>query len=125
METIWDMLAGILIATLSGMGIGSGGLLVLYLTLLRNTPQLEAQGNNLLFFVFSASSAISIHLTHRKIRPMLILLLIAGGIPGVFAGTQLALWLPGEWMRKIFGIFLILAGLAAIRPVGKSQGEQA
>lgn len=115
MEILWDTLAGVLIAALSGMGIGSGGLLVLYLTLLRGTPQQAAQGANLLFFIFSAGSAISIHLARRKIRFFMVLVLIVGGIPGVLAGTRLALWLPGDWMRKIFGAFLILASLAALR----------
>ena len=47
-----DILVSFLIATLSGLGIGSGGLLVIYLTLLDGMPQLRAQGVNLVFFSF-------------------------------------------------------------------------
>ena len=39
-----DLLASFSIAVLSGMGIGSGGLFVIYLTLVSSTPQLAAQG---------------------------------------------------------------------------------
>ena len=52
-----DILVTLLIATLSGMGIGSGGLMVLYLTFVRHAPQLTAQGFNLLFFLFAAAAS--------------------------------------------------------------------
>ncbi len=45
-----DILAVILSAAVSAMGLGGGGVLILYLTLVRDVPQLEAQGINLLFF---------------------------------------------------------------------------
>ena len=44
-------LVPLLIATLSGLGVGSAGLLVAFLTLCEGMPQLEAQGQNLLFFL--------------------------------------------------------------------------
>ena len=40
---MYDILAGFLVAILSGLGIGGGGLLVIYLTL-SGGGQLEAQG---------------------------------------------------------------------------------
>ena len=46
--------AAFLIAILSGMGVGSAGLLVVYLTMVLGAPQLTAQGINLLFFLPSA-----------------------------------------------------------------------
>ena len=52
-------IASFIIALLSGMGIGSGGLLVIYLTLLEKVPQLTAQGINLLFFIFASASSRS------------------------------------------------------------------
>ena len=39
------------VALLSGMGVGSAGLLVTYLALVLGMPQLQAQGLNLLFFL--------------------------------------------------------------------------
>ena len=59
MNIVIDILAGILIGTLTGMGIGGGGLLVIYLTAVRGMPQLSAQGCNLLFFIFAASASLS------------------------------------------------------------------
>ena len=42
-----------LISALMGMGVGGGGLLIIYLTLYLNLPQLTAQGTNLLLFVLA------------------------------------------------------------------------
>ena len=62
---LWiDILATLLVATLSGMGLGSGGLMVIYLTLIRHVSQLPAQGFNLLFFLFASASS-----THRNCTP--------------------------------------------------------
>ena len=49
-----DFIAGLLCAVLAAMGVGGGGLLVIYLTLVKELPQLYAQGINLLFFLPSA-----------------------------------------------------------------------
>ena len=49
-----DILAGTAVAVLSGMGVGSGGLLVVYLTLAAGMQQAPAQALNLFFFLFAA-----------------------------------------------------------------------
>ncbi len=109
-----DMAVGALIAALSGMGIGSGGLLVLYLTLFRDTAQLHAQGMNLLFFLFAAASSMSVHLSRRRIRFGAVVLMICAGLLGSVLGVRLAVALPEAWVRRLFGIFLILAGLPTL-----------
>ena len=45
---ILDALAVLVCACVSAMGLGGGGVLILYLTLVRDTPQMLAQGVNLL-----------------------------------------------------------------------------
>ena len=109
-----DMAVGVIIATLSGMGIGSGGLLVLYLTFFRDIAQLRAQGMNLLFFLFSAASSMSVHLSRRHIRFGAVALMICAGLLGSVLGVRLAVALPEAWTRRLFGIFLILAGLPTL-----------
>ena len=98
------------IAMLSGLGVGSGGLLVIYLTLFEGVPQLRAQGINLVFFIFSAGASMLAHLLHRRILFPLCILLILCGVPGTLVGSLLASALPGALLRRIFGAFLILAG---------------
>ena len=105
-----DFLAALLIAVLTGLGIGSGGLLVIYLTLIDNVPQIAAQGQNLLFFVFSAGASMFIHLLKRNVYFTVVLLLIASAIPGVFLGVFLADTLSVDVVRTVFGVMLVASG---------------
>ena len=111
---IVDMIVTLIVAVLSGMGIGSGGLMVLYLTLFRDNSQLAAQGLNLLFFLFASASSMIVHLSRRHIRFGAVLLMIAGGLPAAYLGTRLALALPEVWIRRIFGVFLVVVGLPGV-----------
>ncbi len=107
---IIDLLAALAIAVLSGMGVGSGGLLVIYLTLVRDAPQLTAQGLNLLFYLFSAGASLFVHAKRRNLRGRLILLLAMSGIVGSYFGASLAPTLDPTLLRRLFGGMLILSG---------------
>lgn len=107
---VLGMLIPFSIALLSGLGVGSGGLLVIYLTMIEGVPQLRAQGINLVFFLCSAGASMLVHLGRRHLLPDLCILLILGGIPGTLAGSYLASVLPGALLRRLFGGFLVIAG---------------
>lgn len=98
------------VALLSGMGVGSAGLLVLFLTFVQEISQLEAQGVNLLFFLFSSGAALLVHLFRTPPLWGLLLLLIPAGLLGAWGGTALALYLPQTLLRKLFGGFLVVSG---------------
>ncbi len=119
-----DTLVTLLIAVLSGMGVGSGGLMVLYLTLVREAPQLTAQGFNLLFFLFSAGSSMAVHLGRRAIRLPAVALMIAAGLPCAYLGARLALGLPEGVVTRVFGIFLVLAGLHGLWGASKNKKKE-
>ena len=107
-----EFLISLAIATLSGLGIGSGGLLVIYLTLVRDIPQLIAQGLNLLFFIFASSASVVFNFKRRRISAGLVLLMGSAGVLGAFWGTRLALIIDEDVTRKIFGTMLILSGIS-------------
>jgi len=107
------------VALLSGLGVGSGGLLVIFLTLVQNMPQLEAQGLNLLFFLFSSGAALCIHLFRTPPLWGLLLLLIPTGLLGALGGTALALYLPQELLRTLFGWLLVISGTIGLFSKGK------
>ena len=109
-----DVIVSFLIALLSGLGIGSGGLLIIYLTLYAQMPQLRAQGINLVFFLFSAGASMLAHLSHRKLIAPLCILLIVAGLPGAMLGASLASILPAALLRRLFGAFLITAGVLTL-----------
>lgn len=115
-------IASLIIALLSGMGIGSGGLLVIYLTLLENVPQLTAQGINLLFFIFAAASSLLLHITKRKIYVGAVLLMGICGILGSLLGSSAAARLPANILGKIFGAMLVISGILSLRQ--KASGKK-
>ncbi len=118
-----NMIVSFCIAMLSGLGVGSGGLLVIYLTLLAQVPQLQAQGINLVFFLFSAGSSMLSHLWRRHLIFPLCILMICCGIPGALAGTYLAGILPAAALRRLFGAFLVVAGALTLTRSDKRRAS--
>ena len=109
------MLAALVIAALSGMGVGGGGLFVIYLSLFTDTPQLTAQGMNLLFFLFSSGASLPVHLLRRKLLLGVIVLMASAGIAGALLGTLLARVVAGGLLRKIFGAMLVVSGIYSLK----------
>lgn len=108
------VLVSFVIAVLSGMGLGSAGLLVAYLTAVVGTPQITAQGINLLFFLFAAGAALCVRLSRQTVRFLPVFTVILSGMIGVIPGTLAAGILPEKWIRILFGIMLITAGTRAL-----------
>ena len=104
-----------LLAALSGMGVGGGGLFVIYLSLFTDTPQLVAQGLNLLFFLFSSGASVTVHLKHRKICYPVVGVMIVFGIVGALVGALASARLPAHLLRQIFGGMLVVSGILALR----------
>ncbi len=103
-----------LIAVLSGMGMGSGGLFVVFLTLLCDVPQIRAQGINLLFFLFSSGAAILWHVRLRTLSFPVIAAVAAAGLIGTLPGTYAALLLPEKLIRTLFGTMLAVSGTVSL-----------
>ncbi|MBQ3482840.1 MAG: TSUP family transporter [Clostridia bacterium] len=108
------VLIAFLVAILSGLGVGSAGLLVIFLTLVEQLPQLTAQGLNLVFFLFSSGAALTVHLLRTPLLFGCIVLLLPGGLLGSFLGTSLAHLLPEVLLRRLFGLLLIASGAAGL-----------
>lgn len=96
---------------LSGLGVGGGSLLILYLTLCLGIEQSAAQGINLLFFIPAAIIYGVMHwkkgaLSLKKLWPAL-----AAGIPAAILCAWLSTSLDTTLARKLFGGLLILTGI--------------
>ena len=101
----------LIIAALSGMGVGGGGLFALWLKIFTDLGQIRIQAINLIFFFFASGAAASVHLRHRRIYPQAILIMIFFGIFGSILGSSLALYLEGALLSKLFGLMMICAGI--------------
>jgi len=110
-----------LLAALSGMGVGGGGLFVIYLSLFTDTPQLVAQGMNLLFFLFSSGASVTVHLRKRRICYSAVGVMALFGIVGALLGAYASAHLSGRLLRQIFGGMLVVSGILALR---QKSGEE-
>lgn len=108
---ITDIIAGILSGILGAMGFGGGGILILYLTLFRDIPQLKSQGINLIFFIPSAVLALILHTKNKLIDWKTALKYIGFGLIGVVCGFIFLKFVEENTVRKIFAAILIIMGL--------------
>lgn len=98
-------------AALSAMGMGGGGLLLIYLTAYAGMEQLAAQGINLVFFIPIALVAIWMHTRRRLIRWRSVPVCVAVGLAGVWCGSGLAMWIGSDLLSRLFGGFLLIIGV--------------
>lgn len=101
------MLSGII----GGMGIGGGTILIPALTIFLKTPQHIAQSINLISFIPTAIVAIISHLKQGNIEKRITFKLIISGIFGAIIGSYFAIKLPGDILRRMFGVFLLVMGI--------------
>ena len=121
MSQIIDLAVMLLLGALYGCGMGGGGLLVVYLTLVRHMPQSDAQALNLFFYIVASTSAAFLLLKKRKITPLLILICALSGIPGAYWGSILRKIISVTFLQKIFGAMLVLTGVSVF--FSKNKGN--
>lgn len=109
-----DILAGILSAIIASMGLGGGGVYIMYLTLVKSTEQINAQGLNLLFFIPCAAVSLAVYIKNKMIKPKAVIPMAAGGIVGALAGNFLLMGIPQNALKIIFAAFLIIMGVYTI-----------
>lgn len=106
-----NLLIGTLLGFLTGLGVGGGSLLMMWLTLGMGTDPVTARGINLLFFLPSALVACGFRwrqgvLELRKVFPA-----IASGAAAAAVFSWIGLQITGDTLKKGFGVLLILTGL--------------
>jgi len=99
---------------LMGMGVGGGGLLIVYLTFYLDTPQLLAQGTNLALFIIAGVGSLLIHLKKRKIRPWHVVSGITFGAMGSFFSSLLLNNVDPKYAKTALGVFLIISGFLSL-----------
>lgn len=120
---IWDIIAGVLSGIIGSMGLGGGAVLLIYLSLIKGTDQLKAQGINLLFFIPVAVLSVIIYAVKKQINWKVVLILAAGGLIGAAGGVWLSGIIGSRIVAKIFGGLLVAGGVwQIISSVRKKEG---
>ena len=119
-----SFIVSLVIALLSGLGVGGGGLFAVYLAVFSDIPQLTVQGFNLLFFLFCAFASVIIQIFRRRILFGAVAIMVATGFVGALVETSLTELLPEEWLRRAFGIMLVAGGLISLRSALRQKNEK-
>ena len=105
------VIVGSLLGFLTGIGVGGGSLLILWLTLALGFDQSTARGINLLFFLPASAICCIFRLRQGRLNLRTCLPAILSGCVTAGLGSLIAAWTDTELLRKHFGILLLLTGL--------------
>ncbi len=106
-----SLIVGTVLGFLSGLGVGGGSLLILWLTLVLSIPAATARGINLAFFLPGALVSSLFRWKQKKLKLSVV---IPGAVSGCIAAvicTWIGLNIDVEVLKKGFGVLLLVTGL--------------
>jgi uncharacterized membrane protein YfcA len=109
-----SILTGALLGFLSGLGVGGGSLLVLWLTLVRGVEPSAARNVNLLFFLPCACIAAVFRWKQGSLPVKKILPAILSGCAAALLFSLIGTNMDVTILKKLFGALLILTGIREI-----------
>ncbi len=108
------VLVGAALGFLSGLGIGGGSLLILWLTLGIGMAQAEARVINLMFFIPSAVIACLFRWKQGQLDLKKILPAILAGSIAATVFTKIGQQMDTSLLRKLFGVLLLFTGFREV-----------
>lgn len=114
MSMALSIIAGFLSGLIGSMGFGGGGVLIIFLVVFSNVPQIKAQGINLIFFIPCAILSVIIYAIKKQIDFKEIVPVILGGVLGAIPASFLLNLIDTRYLSKIFAIFLISMGIISL-----------
>ena len=106
-----NLLVGAALGFLSGLGVGGGSLLLLWLTLVAGVGQQTARVMNLMFFLPCALTATLFRWKQSSPDWRLALPAVGGGLLGAVLGNLIGPQLDIQLLRKAFGILFLITGI--------------
>jgi hypothetical protein len=107
--------AGVGVGLITGfLGVGGGFLIVPALVMIVGVPMKHAVGTSLLVISINSFSGLLGHLGEGHLDLGLVAVFLLSGALGTFAGTRLGRRLPASRLRVVFGLFVIVLGVALL-----------
>ncbi len=112
LDNLFVMIAvGSILGFLSGLGVGGGSLLMLWLTLVLNMDHNTARSINLIFFIPSAIIASLFRWKQGSLDLKKILPAVVAGCISAAAFSLLSKHIDISLIKKLFGVLLLLTGI--------------
>ena len=111
---VLDIAAVFLVSLLAGMGVGGGGLAVLFFTAVRKFPQKPAQGLCMVLFIAASVGAFIINRKKRTLDLAIVPYIALSGCIFAFLGASFVENVTNTALRKLFGGLLVLTGIYSI-----------
>lgn len=115
------IVAGFISGLIGSMGFGGGGVLIIYLVIFANIPQITAQGINLIFFIPCAILATIIYSVKKQIEFKQINPVIIGGVSGAIISNLFLKNIESHILTKVFASFLIIMGITTLFRLKKAK----
>lgn len=109
------ILVGAALGFMSGLGVGGGSLLLLWLTVVLDRSQDTARAMNLLFFLPCALIATIFRWKQARLPLPIALPAVLGGVLGAALGCLLGPQINADLLKKAFGVLFILTAIRELR----------
>ena len=110
-----SVLVGTVLGFLSGLGVGGGSLLILWLTIVLDMPPETAREINLMFFLPAAAAACIFRRAPKGLCWSTVLPAIVSGCAMAILGVIFSSRLDAGILKKLFGFLLLFTGIRELR----------
>lgn len=124
MEISAGIFAALIAGIFSAMGMGGGGIMIIYFSLFTSVSQLTAQGINVIFFIPIAAIAVIVYHIKGMIVWKTAIPFALFGILSSCLGTYLATIIDGNILSKIFGALLLVMGIKQLFTKGDKAEDK-
>lgn len=124
MTYFWHNVVTFFLAAVAGLGVGSGGIYLLWLKEVIGVQEGEAVFINLLFFITALLVATVIHAKEKRVDFEFLLKIILFGTPGAFLGKYLNRLFSPLLLRAFLGLFLIFSGIMTLFIAKKTKEKE-
>ena len=106
-----NIFVGAVLGFLSGLGVGGGSLLLLWLTLVLGADPDLARVMNLMFFLPCAFVATAFRWKQSRLPLPIALPAVLGGLLGAALGCLLGPQINAELLKKAFGVLFVITAI--------------